>query len=212
LYDAGREHERQERDTNNAADMSVIDDYTRRNPTVPLPAACKPVVGSSSSKPSMVGECRQDVESMNRIDKYFKTHPNARRSDDCSLPLRAGFLGECLVQVEAASEPLPPPAEWHRIIKDTIGCYRNGVYSEGLFVGTTNGCMEIHAGQVFLLRPIRFLGKDGKFIFLPPLSGKQISVSNGVSSLTLPTKAFDPKILHCQSKQVLLHTEVTCTD
>jgi hypothetical protein len=149
---------------------------------------------------------------MDKIDAYFKAHPSAPRSADCSLPLRSGFLGECLVQVEAASEPKPPPAEWHRLIKDTVGCYRNGVYSDGSYVGATTGCIEIHAGKVFLLHPIRFLTKDGTFIFQGPLSDKQVSVSNGVSSLTLPTSAFGQKALHCQSKRVLLHTEVTCSD
>jgi hypothetical protein len=203
-------HEAQE--AGDAADMSIIDDYARRNPTVPMPQACKPVVGSSSVKPWMVGECRADVQAMDKIDTYFKAHPTAPRSSDCSLPLRARFLGECLVQVDAASEPKPPPAEWHRLIKDTIGCYRNGVYSDGSYVGATNGCTEIHAGKVFLLHPVRFLNMDGKFIFQSPLSDKQISASDGVSSLTLPTNAFSPKVLHCQSKRVLLHMEVTCSD
>jgi hypothetical protein len=203
---------RQEQDASDSADVSVIDDYTRHNPAVVLPATCNPVVGSGSSKPWMVSECRRDVESMGKIDSYFKTHPNARRSDDCSLPLRAGFVGECLVQDEAASEPRPPPAEWHRLIKDTVGCYRNGVYGDGSYVGATTGCKEIRAGQVFLLRPIRFIGKNGKVSFQAPLSNGQISVSNGVSSLTLPTNAFSPKVLHCQSKKVLLHSEVNCSD
>jgi hypothetical protein len=30
--------------------------------------------------------------------------------------------------------------------------------------------------------------------------------------LTLPSESFDPKILHCQAKPVLLHQEVTCND
>ena len=188
--------------------MAIISDYFRINPTVPKTELCGPLQGSDSSIPWMIGECRNDVESMTRIDAYFRKHPKAKRPESCSLPLRSGFLGECLVQIEAAEAPAPPPAEWHRIIKDTVGYYRIGVYSDGNYVGATEGYTEIHAGKVFKLQSI----PTGKGAFVSPLSGKTVSTSNGYMSLTLPTNAFDPKIIHCNAKTVLLHQEVTCND
>jgi hypothetical protein len=211
-YDAGMQRHRDEQATKDTADMAVIDNYFHRNPIVTRPNPCQSVVGSSSSTPWMVSECRHEVKAMTKIDAYLKAHPNAPRPDSCSLPLRSGFLGECVVELEAAAAPPPPKPEWHRVIRDTVGCYRNGVYGDGRLVGTTEGCTEIHAGQVFLLQPIQFIGDGGSVTFLAPLSYKQTSVSNGVSSLTLSTDAFDRKVLHCRAKPVLLHQEVTCDD
>ena len=211
-YIAGMKRNSDEHAAKDAADMAVIYAYFRRNPTVPLPDPCKPVEGSSSSKPWMVNECRHDVERMGKIDAYFKTHPNAPRPKDCSLPLKHDLLGGCVNEIEEAEAPPQPKPEWHRIIKDTVGWYSNGVYSGGEYVGSREGPTEIHAGKVFLLRPIQITGKDGKVTFVSPLSYKQTSITNGFSSLTLPSDAFDPRVLHCQAKRVLLHEEVTCDD
>jgi hypothetical protein len=209
-YDAGMASRHEAQAAKDAADMAVIDDYFRRYPTMPRPSECMPVAGMPMH--SEVGNCRRIVESMAHIYAYFKAHPNAPRPDGCSLPLRSGFLGECEVEIAAAEAPPPPKPEWHMIIKDTVGCYHDGVYSNGNYVGSTEGCIEIHSGQIFLLQPIQFIGNGGSVTFLPPLSYKSTSVSNGVSSLTIPTDAFDTKIRHCRAKPVLLHQEVTCDD
>jgi hypothetical protein len=209
-YDAGMASRHEAQAAKDAADMAVIDDYFRRYPTAPRPSECMPVAGMPMR--SEVSGCRRILEITARINAYFEAHPNAPRPEGCSLPLRSGFLGKCEVDIEAAEAPPPPRPEWHMIIKDTVGCYRNGIYANGDYVGSTQGCIEIHSGQFFLLQPIQFIGKGGSVTFLSPLSYKSTSVSNGISSLTIPTDAFDPKIRHCRAKPVLLHQEVTCDD
>jgi hypothetical protein len=196
-YDAGMARQREELAGKNAADMAVIDDYFRRYPNAPRPAECIPIVGMPIH--SEVAECRRIVKLTAPISAYFEAHPNAPRPEGCSLPLRSGFLGECRVNIEAAEAPPPPPPEWHRIIKDTVGCYRNGVYADGEYAGSTEGCIEIHAGRVFLLQPVKNIG-GGRVTFQPPLTYKFVSVSNGVSSLTMPTNAFDRTLTVTYSK------------
>jgi hypothetical protein len=154
-----------------------------------------------------------NAKSIARINVYFEAHPNAPRPPGCTLPMKPDNLESCEANMKAAEGGPGPPREWHRTIRDTVGCSRNGVYSDGEYVGATEGCVEIHTGQVFLLQPSVSIGEGGSDTFRGPLAEKlAAAVTGGFSSMLIPSSAFSRKILHCDARQVLLHVEVRCQD
>lgn len=207
-WDAGARERYGKYAAENAADLTFINGYFAGHPTVLRPQSCDP------PDPSFQGafkDCRSIVKTMIRVDRYREAHPNRPLPEDCSLPLRPGFLGVCEVEIEAAEAPPRPAPEWHRLIKDTIGCYRGGIYADGNYVGAANGCIEIPAGRVFLLQPTTNIGEEGRTTYSPPLALRIAVAPMGLSSsLTMRSDAFDPTVLHCHATQVLLHREVTC--
>ena len=102
-------------------------------------------------------------------------------------------IGLVLLGVAAVNAKPSPKPEWHALTKDTVAC----------FLGGAEVCQEIQAGQVLLLAPADLNGTT----IMPPLSLRYAATPSG---WWLPSNAFDPKPLHCQAKQVLLHEEVTC--